>query len=1528
MGGAGLRRMGFGLIMLLAVFLPGAACGISNFTVNESGAAEITAIAGLHYYLELMADAATGDCCSAVRWGVGALASLTCVDKSDVCPPYGSTWSAWKDVPDTPGTYTINVALYGENDCGGDPLDTRTRTLIVEEGDVDVTLTVDAPSTPVRVTDEVTLTATVQSLVTDPYFHGIDADPYVASGYASASQVVGDVTFYADSSELGSVRIYGTGGSGSVSLDTTLPLGTPVITAEYVCDYAYHADTTSSGETVTVLEATPPTVESIVRADSNPTNAASVDFTVTFSESVTGVGTSNFSIDATGGQTGASISGVSGSGDTWTVSVTTVDDEEGTLSIDLDSPSGIEDTAGNELETGYTSGQAYDVDRVDPELISVTKLDDSPTNAASWRYLITFSEAVVGLTTDHLLAFAQWGGATVTIDSLTGTGATRTVTVSTSDDDFDDYIQLDVRSDAIGVVEDSVGNTLQSLGSDPSESYAVDRKDPLITYISNSRSGLVVNDDAAGFELSITVTLDDEIDQTTTPAITFTADVSGTLTFDRYEWPSSSSYRAVYTIGDGDEEIDPVQVSSVTGILDDVGNPLAGLDPGASYDDTEFGIDNENPSVTYVSFSPDLIVDHDGGYWFDVYLTFDEEMDEAYGPDIEFSPDVASTLSEDYYTWSYESVTVTYDVTDADVDEDSVVIDVSGCYDVNGNAMQTYVTPDPANDWFGIDTENPQATVTTSHTTIAGGDPIYEGSLVLTVTVSYDEPMDTADAPTISMVGGGSHWGSQSGLGWSGDTIYRATFAHDGTEEEISGALARVEDASGAHDEPAGNDDLGDDSPTFDIDTKKPSATIGLSHTLIADANVGETFTVTLEYDEAMDTGIDPTVDFFPLLDTTLSLSDSSWTDDDTYVLTCTILDGGVTVDDDNVQVCCGRDEAGNLQNTANRDDLDVDTENPVISGEVVTGGEVDSSCLRVVTFSATVTDPNGTMNSSDIEIVSAQVTTGNASYGSVYDVVRTDPTQATATISGKIDVYDLTGCPATVEVVFDAVDAVGNEAVSQETAEDDVSDPSIYPEIHDLTFSQSTYYVEDCCEVLVSFSGYVTDNCCIRPANVSAAWTNPTDNIHIVESSIVWTATQDAVEGQKRVNFEGSAVVRCLDSCPAEIRVDIEAYDCCGPVALEETDYATCEIRDETPPTPRDDPYGYETGRVDDLEVRIDGAGTYRLMARQDTPVYIDVVHNDSDNCSCLNHDPCGACVQCGEGYECDNPLQIFDIVDEPEYGALQIVDDYRASRNDRTSIRYAPDLGYAGPDEFTYRIVDGCGNVSGIATVYVQVIRELDADDVYVTTCAGETVGFEVTASDLYIDHGDPTRVEFTFTLVDGPENGVLTGDLADIVVSAPSEVEDPATGETVPSIDFTESAAVWLEYTPAAGFVGRDEIVLAFADPYGNATRIYVDIVVSDCGAAVLPVIRVEAGEVVALIVPATFAEVVATAAWETVELSHGGVSYAAAMSAAWSEALGRYVLAIDTTELPPGRYELMVPLGNGETVELIVEVGEGR
>ncbi len=146
------------------------------------------------------------------------------------------------------------------------------------------------------------------------------------------------------------------------------------ISADGLIVMGYGTGPSGSEAWVANLDATPPTVSSVVRADADPTNASSVDFTVTFSESVTGVDTGDFTIDAPAGKavTGASVTDVSGSGDTYTVTVDT-GSGDGFLSIDLTDDDSIIDDAGNPLggsgagNGDYTTGEAYTVAKQDTD---------------------------------------------------------------------------------------------------------------------------------------------------------------------------------------------------------------------------------------------------------------------------------------------------------------------------------------------------------------------------------------------------------------------------------------------------------------------------------------------------------------------------------------------------------------------------------------------------------------------------------------------------------------------------------------------------------------------------------------------------------------------------------------------------------------------------------------------------------------------------------------------------------------------------------------------------------------------------------------------------------------------------------------------------------------------------------------------------------------------------------------------------------------------------------------------------------
>jgi CSLREA domain-containing protein len=113
------------------------------------------------------------------------------------------------------------------------------------------------------------------------------------------------------------------------------------------------------------VDTTPPMVQTITRADTNPTSAASVYFAVTFSEAVIGVDTSDFALAVTG-VTGASITAVGGGAGAYTVTVNTGSDS-GTIRLDVVDNDTIVDMALNPLggagagNGSFTAGETYSV---------------------------------------------------------------------------------------------------------------------------------------------------------------------------------------------------------------------------------------------------------------------------------------------------------------------------------------------------------------------------------------------------------------------------------------------------------------------------------------------------------------------------------------------------------------------------------------------------------------------------------------------------------------------------------------------------------------------------------------------------------------------------------------------------------------------------------------------------------------------------------------------------------------------------------------------------------------------------------------------------------------------------------------------------------------------------------------------------------------------------------------------------------------------------------------------------------------
>ena len=212
-----------------------------------------------------------------------------------------------------------------------------------------------------------------------------------------------------------------------------------------------------------------PTVDSSLRADPDPTSAASVDFTVAFSEAVTGVSAGDFSLTQTGTLSGASVTGVSGAGMTRTVTVNT-GTGSGSLRLNIPNSATIIDLAGNPLSgLPYTNGETYTIDKTAPRVVSILRADPNPISKSSVDFTVTFSETVngVGITDFSLNRTGTISGAI--ISSVIGTGKTRTVTVNTGTGSG--TLRLDIPNSAI--ITDLAGNPISGLPFTKGQAYTI-----------------------------------------------------------------------------------------------------------------------------------------------------------------------------------------------------------------------------------------------------------------------------------------------------------------------------------------------------------------------------------------------------------------------------------------------------------------------------------------------------------------------------------------------------------------------------------------------------------------------------------------------------------------------------------------------------------------------------------------------------------------------------------------------------------------------------------------------------------------------------------------------------------------------------------------------------------------------------------------------------------------------------------------------------------------------------------------------
>ena len=349
------------------------------------------------------------------------------------------------------------------------------------------------------------------------------------------------------------------------------------------------------------------------------------------------------------------------------------------------------------------------------------------------------------------------------------------------------------------------------------------------------------------------------------------------------------------------------------------------------------------------SITPNLSTIDEGDVGTDSFyltITFSEAMDTGTDPTISFptageDPTSGGTLTANSSSWSSNTTFVQYyDVADHNLEMSNIDVQVSGAKDAAGNTMTAWT----ASNTFSVDMRQPVvSSITPSSATINEGDA---GANGFSITITFDEAMDTGTNPTISFPTVGEDPTSDGTLAagssnWSDNTTFVQNYTVTDNNLEMSDIDVRV---SGAKDAAGNTMTAWTASNTFSVDMKQPV----VSSLTTSSATINEStssFSITVIFNEPMDTGTNPTIDFptvgeDPTSDGTLAAGAGSWTGSTTFTRNYTITDNDLEMSDIDVRVSGAQDLAGNTMTawTASNT-FSVDMKAPTTPTLVINGG-------------------------------------------------------------------------------------------------------------------------------------------------------------------------------------------------------------------------------------------------------------------------------------------------------------------------------------------------------------------------------------------------------------------------------------------------------------------------------------------------------------------------------------------------------------------------------------------------------------
>ncbi|HNQ93245.1 MAG TPA: sortase [Anaerolineales bacterium] len=364
--------------------------------------------------------------------------------------------------------------------------------------------------------------------------------------------------------------------------DITDSAGNSLPTGEPLTDETYTLDN-SAPALISFTRQTPAT---------SPTNADTLVFRATFSETVVNVSVGDFAVNGTTTATVTLVTPISGTTYDITVSGGDLAGFNGVVGLDLAGAQDITDSVGNALPAGEpATDETYILDNFAPTLTSFTRQTPatSPTNADTLVFRATFSETVVNVSVGD---FAVNGATTATVTLVTPiSGTVYDITVSGGDlAGFNGVVGIDLSG--AQDITDSVGNALPAGEPATDETYTLDNSAPALnSFVRQNPATSPTNADTLVFRATFSETVinvsaaDFAVNGATTATVTLVTPISGTV------------YDITVSGGDlaGFNGVVGLDLSGAQDITDSVGNALPAGEPAI---DEAYTLDNSGPVLT------------------------------------------------------------------------------------------------------------------------------------------------------------------------------------------------------------------------------------------------------------------------------------------------------------------------------------------------------------------------------------------------------------------------------------------------------------------------------------------------------------------------------------------------------------------------------------------------------------------------------------------------------------------------------------------------------------------------------------------------------------------------------------------------------------------------------------------------------------------------------------------------------------------------------------------------------------------